>query len=116
MRESDREYLASSSGLEPYADGGNVVGVASGRGDAGQPLSSDINVFVCRSYSDTEKAKFTVPEKGKGQWDTAESKNLSMRQNSKRENREILLVCTERSSNYSAAWSDQRTSQTVIRI
>ncbi len=91
MKESDREDLASSSGLEPYADGGNVVGVASGRGDAGQPLSSDINSFVCRSCSLVEKAKFTVPVIGKRQWDTAESKNLSMRQNSKRENREIPI-------------------------
>ncbi len=67
MKESDREYLASSSGLEPYADGGNDVGVASGRGDAGQPLSSDITVFVSRSYLDREKAKFTDPLMGKGQ-------------------------------------------------
>ena len=30
MKESYRENLASSSGLEPYADDGDIVGVASG--------------------------------------------------------------------------------------
>ena len=29
MKESDREDLANSSGLEPYAGDGNIVGVAS---------------------------------------------------------------------------------------
>ncbi len=42
MQESYREDLASCSGLEPYADHGNVVGVASARGNAGQLLSSEI--------------------------------------------------------------------------
>ena len=36
MKESYGEDLASRSGLEPYADGGNVVGVASARG-TGRP-------------------------------------------------------------------------------
>ncbi len=44
MKESNRENLASSSGLEPYADDGDIVGVASVRGDAGQPSSSEIKV------------------------------------------------------------------------
>ena len=94
MKESYREDLASSSGLNPYADGGNDVGVASVRGDAGQPLSSDIITFVCRSCHDMEKAIFSVPHYGEVQKNTAESKTLSMCRNSKRENREILLVST----------------------
>ena len=94
MKESYREDLASSSGLNPYADGGNDVGVASVRGDAGQPLSSDIITFVCRSCHDREKAISSVPRYGKVQEDTAESKTPSMCRNSKRENREILLVST----------------------
>ena len=44
MKESYGEDLASHSGLEPYADDGNVMGVASARGNAGQLLSSEINV------------------------------------------------------------------------
>lgn len=94
MKESYREDIASSSGLKPYADGGNVVGVASERGDAGQPLSSDITTLVCRSCTDREKAISSAAHYGKWQKDTAESKTLSMCQNSKRENREILLVWT----------------------
>ena len=94
MKESYREDLASSSGLNPYADGGNVVGVASVRGDAGQPLSSDIITLVCRSCHVMEKAISSVPHYGKAPKDTAESKTLSMCRNSKRENREILLVST----------------------
>ena len=102
MKESYRENLASSSGLNPYADGGNDVGVASVRGDAGQPLSSvpsqrrhrPIITLVCRSCHDMEKAIFSVPYYGEVQKNTAESKTLSMCRNSKRENREILLVST----------------------
>ena len=61
MKESDREDLASSSGLEPYAHGGDAVGVASGRGDAGQPLSSEIKAIACRSRSEMEKATLRPP-------------------------------------------------------
>jgi hypothetical protein len=94
MKESYREEIASSSGLKPYADIGNDMGVASERGDAGQPLSSDIIQPVCRSCHDMEKATSSAPYNGKVQQDTAESKTLSMCRNSKRENREILLVST----------------------
>ncbi len=44
MKESYREDLASHSGLEPYAGDGNIAGVASARGNAGQPLSSEITL------------------------------------------------------------------------
>ena len=94
MKESYREDIASNSGLNPYADGGNDVGVASVRGDAGQPLSSEIITLVCRSCNDMEKSISSVAYYGKEQKDTAESKTLSMCRNSKRENREILLVST----------------------
>ena len=40
MKESYREDLANRSGLEPYAGDGNVAGVASVRGNAGQPLGA----------------------------------------------------------------------------
>ena len=46
MKESYRENLASSSGHKPYAGSGDAPGVARVRGDAGEPLSSEINVPV----------------------------------------------------------------------
>ncbi len=91
MKESYRENLASSSGLEPYAGGGDTAGVAWGKGDAGQPLSSEITHSVCRPCPDRGKATSPQPH-GKAAVDTAESQTLSMCLNSKRENREILLL------------------------
>lgn len=115
MKESDREDLASNSGLEPYADGGDIVGVASGRGDTGQPLSSEIHPFVCRSWTDKEKATSSAPLDGKAQADTAESKTLSMCRHSKRENREILLVCAEVGERvHSLGRNGQKTSRAVM--
>ena len=54
------------------------MGVASERGDAGQPLSSDIISLVCRSCHDMEKAISSVPYYGKEQKDAAESKTLGI--------------------------------------
>ena len=109
MKESYREGLASRSGLEPYAGDGNVAGVASARGNAGQPLSSEIKLFVCRSCPDREKATSSMPLHGKASTDAAESQNLCMRRHPKRENREILLVSepsSERSENVTDGNSD----------
>ena len=92
MQESYREDLASSSGLEPYAGDGNIAGVASARGNAGQPLSSEIITSVCRSRPDVEKAISSMPLIGEASADAAESENLCMRGHSKRENREIPRV------------------------
>ena len=71
MKESYREGLASRSGLEPYAGDGDVAGVASARGNAGQPLSSEIITSVCRSCSDLEKATPPVPLFGEAAADAA---------------------------------------------
>ncbi len=87
-----RENLASYSGLEPYAGNGNIAGVASARGNAGQPLSSEIIISVCRSCPDLEKATSSTPLFGEASADAAESENLCMRRHSKRENREIPRV------------------------
>ncbi len=73
MKESYREYLASNSGLEPYAGDGDIAGVASARENAGQLLSSDIITSVCRSCPDLEKATSTAPQYGEVTSDTAES-------------------------------------------
>jgi hypothetical protein len=49
MKESHGEELATHIGLSPYADDGNVLGVASGRGTGRLGiLSSEIPTFVCR--------------------------------------------------------------------
>ena len=79
MKESYREDVASHSGLEPYAGDGNAAGVASARGNAGQPLSSEIITFACRSCPDTEKATPSTPLYGEAAADATESKTLCMR-------------------------------------
>ena len=67
MKESYRENLASSSGHEPYAGSSNASGVAWGSGDAGQPLSSEIHVSVCRPCPDKGKATSpSPPRQGEG--------------------------------------------------
>ena len=113
MKESYREDVAGHSGLEPYAGDGNVAGVASVRGNAGQPLSSEIITSVCRSCPDLEKATSSWPLCGEVATDTAESKTLCMRRHPKRENREILWVSTGRRGMFTAQRNGQKTSQTV---
>lgn len=61
MKESYRENLASSSGHKPYAGSGDAPGVAWVRGDAGQPLSSEIKVPVGRPCTDKGKATSSSP-------------------------------------------------------
>ena len=114
MKESCREDLASYSGLEPYAGEGNLSGVASARGNAGQPWSSEIIIFVCRSCPDLEKAISWLPRYGKAEADTAESENLCMRRHSKRENREILLVSVGHGGEYTEQRNGQQTFPTVM--
>lgn len=114
MKESYRENLASYSGLEPYAGGGNIAGVASVRGNAGQPLSSEIITFACRSCSDMEKATSSLPMSGETATDAAESENLCMRRHSKRENRDILLVSVGQRGLLTARRNGQKTFPTVM--
>ena len=116
MKESYRENLASNSGLEPYAGDGNIAGVASARGNAGQPLSSEIITFACRSCPVREKATSSVPLFGKASADAAESENLCMRRHLKRENREILLVSIGWGEKITFQWNGQKTSTTVLLI
>ena len=109
MKESYREDLASRSGLEPYAGEGNLAGVASARGNAGQPLNSEIITSVCRSCPDLEKATSFLPLVGEAATDAAESETLCMRRHSKRENREIPSASepgSERSENVTDGNSD----------
>jgi hypothetical protein len=114
MKESYRENLASSSGLEPYAGGGNFAGVASARGSAGQPLSSEITHSACRSRPGTEKTTSSLPYYGEAMADAAESETLSMCGHSKRENRETLLVSAGCDGDAIARRNGQKTSQAVM--
>lgn len=114
MKESYRENLASSSGLEPYAGGGNRAGVATARGSVGQPLSSEIIHSACRSRPDTEKTTSPLPYYGKAMADAAESETLSMRGHSKRENRETLLVSAGCDGGAITRRNGQATSQAVM--
>ncbi len=93
MKESYSEDLASHAGPELYADDGNVVGVATTGVHAGQPLSSEITCLVCRRSVGIGRQNRACRQ-GEIRSGTAESENLSMRGNFKRENREILLVST----------------------
>ncbi len=113
MKESYREHLASCSGLDPYAGDGDIAGVASPRGNAGQPLSSEITTSVCRSCPDLEKATSSLPLYGEAEADAAESENLCMRRHSKCENREILLVSAEQGGMFTAQRNGQKTFPTV---
>jgi hypothetical protein len=99
MKESYKEDLANHFGLEPYAADGNIGGVASARGNAGQLLSSEIIHLACRSCPDREKATPPAPLFGEALTDAAESENLCMRGHSKRENREIPSAPVVDSSN-----------------
>ncbi len=112
MKESYREELASRSGLDPYAGDGDVAGVASVRGNAGQPSSSEIITSACRSCPVLEKAISSRPLIGQAPTDAAESKNLCMRRHPKRENREILLVSSGR--RIASRRNGQKTSQAVM--
>ena len=114
MKESHREGLASHSGLKPYAGEGNLAGVASARGNAGQPSNSEISTSACRSCPDREKATPSMPLFGEAATDAAESENLCMRRHPKRENREILLVSTGQRGMFTAQWNGQKTFPTVM--
>ncbi len=104
MKESRSEDLASHAGPELYAGDGNIAGVATTGGHAGQVLSSEITRFVCRRSAAIGR-QHRVRRYGKMHSDTAESETLSMCGNSRRENREILsasitaTAATERSEN-----------------
>jgi hypothetical protein len=93
MKVSYEERLAIDFGLRRRCDEGNdvVLSVRAG-GNAGQLLSSEILTSVCRPCPDKGKATSPRSLYGRIVADTAESVNLSMRGNPKRENREIRSV------------------------
>jgi hypothetical protein len=84
MKVSYEERLATDFGLRRRCDSGNnvVLSVRAG-GNAGQLLSSEIIISVCRPCPDKGKATSLCSRNGKSTVDTAESVNLSMRGKSK---------------------------------
>jgi hypothetical protein len=98
MKESYRNDLANHFGLELYADGGNVVGVATTEGYAGKLLSSVPYPYRVPTLSVLWEAKMFHCDIGKRWNGSAESKNLSMRRNFNRDNREIPEISASASN------------------
>ena len=92
MREPYEEGLAGHLGPESYANDGNIVGVALTRGTRRPGYGAPKSPYsVCRCSAAVGR-QYRAGRHGKTRSDTAESENLCMRGNFKRENREILLV------------------------
>jgi hypothetical protein len=87
MQEPHEKGLANHLGPESCADGREAVGEALTGEHAGQPWSSEITTPACRPSPDRGKALPQVPL-SEGHADAAESETLSMRGNSRCENRE----------------------------
>ena len=79
MKESTKEDLANHFGLELYADGGKVMGVATTQGYAGNLLSSVPHPYGVPKLSVLREGKMCQCVIGKRWNGSAESKNLSMR-------------------------------------
>ena len=92
MQESYAEGLANHCGLEPYAGDGNIPGVASARG-TGRPAmelrNQTFRVPTLWCLREGYTLDRVIGERPSG---TAESENLCMSENFKRENREILFA------------------------
>ena len=114
MKESYEQGLASHLGPESYADGGNAVGVAMTGVHAGQPLRSEISTFRVPTLSDCGEGHMRRDAKGESRRDAAESKTLCMRGNSRRENREILLVSAPSVGMSTRKRNGHRTPQAVL--
>ncbi|MGE3409506.1 MAG: hypothetical protein AB7I37_22000 [Pirellulales bacterium] len=92
MKESYEEDLASHFGLEPYAGGGNAVGVASARGTSRPAIELRNQAFRAPTLWCLREGYIGDGVIGKPSSGTAESQNLCMLEHSKRENREIPWV------------------------
>ena len=83
---------------------------------AGQVWSSEINTIRVPTLSNGGEGNTRRDVIGKSWRDAAESETLCMRGNSRRENREILLVSAQQRWHVTAGRSGQRTSQTRMLI
>lgn len=121
MKESYEQELATQFGLQRRGGCGNVTVLSvRGKGSAGQPLSSEITPFVCRSYVVLEKAipQLALRLASSGHGGVVDPVHAF--QNLKRENREVLSVSfLMRKLNEhllidsTHRWSDQKTPQAV---
>ena len=89
MKESYSEVLARHAGPKPYADDGNVVGVAWATGKHRPSIELRNQSFRVPTLFRQGEGKIASCATGKCEVDTAESKTWCMCGNSKRENREI---------------------------
>lgn len=89
MKESYSEVLARHAGPKPYADDGNVVGVAWATGKHRPSIELRNQSFRVPTLFRQGEGNIASCATGKCEVDTAESKTWCMCGNSKRENREI---------------------------
>ena len=115
MKEPYGKGLADRPGPEPYADDGNIVGVALARGTRRPAIELRNHHFRVPTLSCQGEGKMGSRATGERLHNAAESKNLSMRENFKRENREILLVSISSVvASPGRRWNGQKTSTTVM--
>jgi len=114
MKEPYGKGPASHPGPEPYADNGNIVGVAWTRGTRRPAMEFRNHHFCVPTLYCHGEGNMGSHGTGERLHDAAESKTLSMCENSKRENREILLASVGQCGMPAARRNGRRTSQTVM--
>ena len=114
MKESYREGLASRTGPESYAGDGNIAGVALTRGTRRPAIELRYHHIPCADAVPVDGRQYRVCRQGETRLNTAESENLCMRENSKRENREILLVSVRQGGLSPVGRNGRRMFQTVM--
>ena len=114
MKESYEKGLASRSAPNPTL-ATVMPRVLHGLGvHAGQPLSSEISSYRVPTLSDCGEGHMRRDANGESWRDAAESETLCMRGNSRRENREILLVSAPTVGMSTRTRNGHRTPQAVL--
>jgi len=114
MKELYEKGLASRSAPNPTL-AAVMPRVMHGLGvHAGQPWSSEISSFRVPTLSNAGEGHMRHDANGESWRDAAESKTLCMRGNSRRENREILLVSAPTVGVSTRKRNGHRTSLTVL--
>jgi len=124
MKESYEEGLAIHLGPEPYACGGDATGVAWVSGTRRPAIELRNQPFRVPTLSNRREGNTRCAVNwqgvqrraatGKAHRDAAESKTLCMCGNSRRENREILLVSVPVGRNVTAERNGLRTPVVVL--
>ena len=92
MKDVARVRTSQPLGPEPYAGGGDTPGVAWGRGTCRPAIELRNQPFRVPTLSNHGEGNTQHRALASGDCDAAESKNLGMHGDFKRENREIPLV------------------------